>query len=220
MKIKNGVPIIILYLLFVFNTLSVQAQTTSQFQASIRDIPQNLIPTMKRYTWRPECPVSLKNLAYVQLFFWGFDDQPHQGVLIVNKDVAQDVVQIFKRLYQIHFPIQSLNTMDQYQGDDARSMSANNTSAFNCRAMSGTKNIISQHSYGRAIDINPLINPYINGRYFQPPNANAYLDRNQRVKGMITENSEIYRIFHQHGWSWGGKWQRFKDDQHFEKGAK
>lgn len=37
--------------------------------------------------------------------------------------------------------------------NDNKSMSANNTSAFNYRVISGTKKL-SNHSYGLAIDIN------------------------------------------------------------------
>jgi len=187
------------------------------FHASIGPIPKSVQQQMKSYTWHANCPVSLNDLAYVKLSYWGFDQKSHTGLLIVNKQRAQEVVKLFADLYDYRFPIQSIKPMYFYKGDDNQSMADNNTSAFNCRAVTGTTNKFSQHSYGVAIDINPLINPYIKGNVVLPPAGAKYLDRSKAPPGMITPDSAIYKLFTNAGWTWGGSWHDLKDYQHFEK---
>ncbi|MDQ3430804.1 MAG: M15 family metallopeptidase, partial [Actinomycetota bacterium] len=138
-----------------------------------------------------------------------------RGWLVVHADVATDVVRAFRHLYAKEFPIRSLRLIDRYGGDDAKSMEANNSSAFNCRTVSGTSTW-SQHSYGRAIDINPVQNPYVRGSVVQPDRGRRYLDRDDVRRGMIVQPGPVRWAFVKLiDWRWGGNWSSSKDYQHF-----
>lgn len=189
-----------------------------QFQGSIETVPADVSQKMQQYSWRPGCPVSIENLAYLKMSYWGFDNKPHLGTMIVGKDVAQEVLAIFKELYEQKYPIEKMQPIDAYHGNDTASMVDNNTSAFNCRAMTDFPDQYSVHSYGRAIDINPLINPYVNNGKVEPNEGAPYADRAVYHKGKILMNSAVYNVFTKYGWVWGGSWYGpIKDFQHFEK---
>ena len=188
------------------------------FKGSISDLPENVQQNVKHFSWHEGCPVALDNLAYLKLSYFGFDNKPHIGTLIVNKDVANDVVAIFKQLYYQRFPIEKMQTIDAYGGDDNASMLDNNTSAFNCRTMTDYPDQFSIHSYGRAIDINPLINPYVYKNKVTLKEAEMNADRTTYHQGKIISESKIVEDFANHGWTWGGTWTYdVKDYQHFEK---
>lgn len=187
------------------------------FFSSIKPLSPAEQQNAKKYTWHPGCPVSLNDLVSIKISYFGFDNQAHQGTLIVNKNVAAEVVNMFAALYQQKFPIQKMIPADYYQGDDNKIMADNDTSAFSCRAITGNATKFSLHSYGTAIDINPLINPYVKQDIVLPPVSKIYLDRTKITKGMIVKNDNVYNIFIQHGWEWGGDWKSLKDYQHFEK---
>ena len=188
------------------------------FQGSASEIPLKVRQQMQQYSWHAGCPVPIENLAYLKLSYWGFDNKPHQGTMIVHKGVATEVIDIFKELYEHKYPIERMQPIDNYQGNDNASMVANNTSAFNCRPMTDFPNQYSIHSYGRAIDVNPLINPYVNGNKVDPKEGAPYADRSVYRRGKIISGSIAHDIFTQHGWSWGGAWYGpIKDYQHFEK---
>ncbi|OBK30687.1 peptidase M15 [Mycobacterium asiaticum] len=168
-------------------------------------------------TWRAGCPVEPAQLRRVEVNYLGFDGLTHRGQLVVHEDLAADVVAIFEQLYQQGYPVDKMRTVDQYpDADDELSMEDNNTSAFNCRLIPGTDEW-SPHAYGRAIDLNPLINPclYVSG-YFEPRNAAAYLDRTRTDPGLIHGGDPAERVFTDRGWQWGGYW-RTPDYQHFER---
>lgn len=190
------------------------------FEAVVTSIPPSVASHMKKSTWRPECPIPLSALDYIQISYWGFDDRPHTGVLIVNKTIASQVVGIFKSLYEHRFPIRRMLPMYYFQGDDEQAMDNNNTSAFNCKKPSGEDKTYSLHAYGLAIDINAKINPYVKGKTVLPLAATAYVDRNQPAKGKITKNSIVYKLFIKAGWIWGGDWRNVKEYRHFEKKQK
>lgn len=169
-------------------------------------------------TWRPGCPVEPEQLRRVNVGYIGFDGQVHRGELIVNQDLAPEVIAIFERLQRLGYPVEKMRTVDHYAGaDDELSMEDNNTSAFNCRHIPGT-NEWSPHAYGRAIDLNPLINPclYASG-YFEPQNAAAYLDRSRSDPGLLHNGDPAVRAFTDRGWRWGGEWTGPLDYQHFER---
>ncbi|WP_162262386.1 M15 family metallopeptidase [Legionella brunensis] len=189
------------------------------FESHVSLIPPAVQKRIKMYTWHKDCPLPLKDLRYIKLSYWGFDKKTHFGVLIVNKSLAKEVVQIFKSLYLQHFPIEQMQTMDAFKGNDDVAMAANNTSAFNCRPVTGHPGIFSQHSYGRAIDINPKINPYVSGKRVTPRSSTKFVDRKKNYPGKITKDSFIYKLFTQNGWDWGGNWYDVQDYQHFEKRA-
>ncbi|OGT06552.1 MAG: hypothetical protein A2X78_01150 [Gammaproteobacteria bacterium GWE2_37_16] len=181
-------------------------------------IPENMQQKMRQYTWHKGCPVSLGDLVYLKMSYWGFDNKAHEGTMIVHKNFASDVLAIFQELYRQHFPIEKMQPIEEYQGDDHSSMVDNNTSAFNCRAMTDGSGKYSIHSYGAAIDVNPLINPYTDGDKIDPQEGTEYLDRTKPHKGKITMDSVAYQIFAKHGWMWGGAWSgKVKDYQHFSK---
>lgn len=214
---------LLLTLLFFSHTTCARTfnakSNTISFASSISPIPQTVQIKMKKYTWHRGCPVALNQLAYIQLNYWGFDNKTHQGVLIVNKELAHEVVDIFKQLYVKKFPIQSMQPMEMFHGNDDASMAANNTSAFNCRDLTNKPGVFSQHSYGRAIDINPLINPFVDGKKVSPKGGNKFLNRNKSYPGKIMNNDFISELFMQHGWDWGAHWYDVQDYQHFEKRA-
>lgn len=216
-KFKLAPLILVLALLLSQNSFAQVAQNIPPFEYQISDIPPATQDLMRRYTWHPSCPVDIEELAYVQLSYWGFDNQKHEGVLIVDKQLADEVVDIFKEIYYQKFPIESMQPVCMFQGNDDASMAANNTSAFNCRRMGKGSGSLSWHSYGRAIDINPVINPYVKGLNVRPPAGRAYLNRDKPIPGMITRGDVVYQAFVSRGWRWGGSWASRRDYQHFEK---
>jgi len=165
-------------------------------------------------SWRPGCPVHFSQLRAVDLRHYGRDGTVHTGRLIVAADRAEEVVAIFRDLYAARFQIQRMEPVDVYGGDDNRSIRANNTSAFNCRPVTGGSGW-SEHAYGTAIDVNPFVNPYIKGSTVLPPEAVAYTDRSRHESGMIHAGDAVVEAFDARGWSWGGAWTSLKDYQHF-----
>jgi hypothetical protein len=169
-------------------------------------------------SWRPGCPVEPGRLRRVEINHIGFDGQTHRGELIVSEDIVVEVIAIFEQLDRLRYPIEKIRTVDRYPGaDDELSMEDNNTSAFNCRDIPGTGRW-SQHAYGRAIDLNPLLNPYIGGAgAFQPKNAGPYLDRSRIDPGLLHDGDPAVHVFTDRGWRWGGYWRTPIDLQHFER---
>lgn len=165
--------------------------------------------------------ISLEELRYVRVLHYGFDGRVHIGELLVNQSIANDILEIMSELYKNKYPIERMVLVDEYGGDDEQSMSDNNTSAFNYRQIAGS-NRLSNHSMGIAIDINPRYNPYVktydDGQMrISPANATDYADRTQDFPYKIDENDLCYRLFTEHGFTWGGSWNSVKDYQHFEK---
>jgi D-alanyl-D-alanine carboxypeptidase len=171
---------------------------------------------MKGRSWHRGCPVGLGKLRLLEVSHWGFDGDSHRGELVVHQRVAKRIVKVMRSLYRDRFPIRRMKLIDEYGGDDHRSMDADNTSAFNCRFVSGSPGVWSQHAYGRAIDINPVENPYVTGSHVSPPAGRPYADRSRDAKGMIKGGDHIVRAFRRAGWKWGGRWSGgTRDYQHF-----
>ncbi len=168
-------------------------------------------------SWRPGCPVEPGRLRRVEVNHIGFDGQSHRGELIVHEDLVPQVIEIFEQLYRLRYPIEKMRTVDRYPGaDDELSMEDNNTSAFNCRGIPGTIQW-SQHAYGRAIDLNPHVNPFIDSAgAVEPKNATAYLDRSRTDPGLLHDDDPAVHVFTDRGWRWGGFWRTPIDYQHFE----
>jgi peptidoglycan LD-endopeptidase CwlK len=160
-----------------------------------------------------EIPASnIRNLRIVNVEYYSFDRMLHRGQIVIHKDLAADIVEIFKLIKEKKFPIKKAIPIVKYNWSDEASMKDNNTSAFNYRMISGTRTF-SVHSLGRAIDINPFQNPqYKNGKVL-PEGANY----NKYAKGTITANSWLSHEFIKRGWRWGGNWKFTQDYQHFEK---
>ena len=168
-----------------------------------------------------DCTVPLDELRYVGLMYVDFNGETQKGELICNKALAQDMVEIFYELYSNGYQLESVKLVDEYGGDDTASMLANNTSCFNYRVVEGTTRL-SNHAYGRAIDINPFYNPYITYNKdgttnISPAGSEAYADRSASFPYKIDENDLAYKLFKEHGFKWGGDWNNSKDYQHFER---
>ena len=158
-------------------------------------------------------PSLVKNtLDLVTVNYYGFDGILHQGQIICNKEIAKDIVEIFKVIEETKFPIEKVIPIVDYDWSDEKSMNDNNTSSFNYRFISGSR-ILSMHANGLAIDINPKQNPYVkNGTSI--PAGSEYKLKN---KGTIEPDSKIVKVFKEKGWTWGGDWKSLKDYQHFQK---
>lgn len=182
------------------------------------DIPDIIFNKMNGVSFSENSPVAREDLRYMKVLYWGFDSEAHTGEMIVNKDIAADVAEIFFQLYKASYPIESIKLVDEYGGNDEVSMSNNNTSCFNARKATESENTWSRHAYGMAIDINPLYNPYIatDGTVL-PISGENYADRTQNFRYKIDENDFALKLFKQYGFGWGGDFETVKDYQHFEK---
>jgi hypothetical protein len=185
-----------------------------EFRAVVRVLSAQERDDMTPSVWRRGCPVGLAALRHVSLPFVGFDGRPRRGALVVHNSAARDVVTVFRRLYAARFPIRRMRPSQAYGGDDFASIEADNTSAFNCRAATGSSRW-SEHAYGRAIDLDPLENPYVSGGRTSHRASVPYLDRADVRPGMAVEGGVAVRAFDAVGWGWGGRWGGIKDYQHF-----
>jgi len=169
-------------------------------------------------TWRPGCPIAPERLRRIELDYVGFDGETHRGELVVHEDLVADVIAIFGDLQRQGYPIAKMQTPARYpNAADELSMEDNNTSAFNCRPLPGSASW-SLHAYGRAIDLNPLLNPFIDASgHFEPTTAGAYLNRARTDPGILHPGDAAVRAFTDRGWTWGGNWRNPIDYQHFEK---
>jgi D-alanyl-D-alanine carboxypeptidase len=172
---------------------------------------------MRGVVWKPGCPVALNDLRRVQAQVLGMDGSNYTGALVVHKNLANGVARILTKLYEARYPVESMIPIEAFGGDDDRSTMANNSSAFNCRPVAGSRSL-SEHAYGRAIDINPVQNPYVraDGTVLDPA-ATRFVDRaaTANESGVIVADGEIVKIFRSEGWKWGGLFKRTKDYQHF-----
>ncbi len=167
-----------------------------------------------------ELVISYEDLTYVHILHYDFEGNLAEGELICNNYIAQDLLEIFYELYLNEYQLEKVTLIENYGGDDDLSMADNNTSCFNYRVVPGKKKL-SQHAYGLAIDINPFYNPYItypNGEvHVSPAGSEAYADRSKDFPYKIDENDLCYKLFKEHGFTWGGDWNSSKDYQHFQK---
>ncbi|HUR13463.1 MAG TPA: M15 family metallopeptidase [Mycobacteriales bacterium] len=192
--------------------LSASATVTAS-SSTYRWSSRRVTPADLPHSWRPGCPVAPAQLRLLTLPYRDFAGARRTGEIVVHARVADDVVAVFRDLYAAGFPIRSLRRVDEFGGDDDRSMAADNTSAFNCRDAVGGSGW-SQHAYGLAIDVNPVENPYVYGGRVLPPAGEPYADRTPRRRGMAYPGGALNRAFAARGWSWGGQW-RNPDYQHF-----
>lgn len=185
------------------------------------EIPDSVWQQMQGKSYHPNTVIQRGHLRYLKVAHWGFDGKTHIGELICHSSIAQDLLGIFRSLYEAKYPIQQIALPDVYGADDERQMRANNTSCFCYRPIAGSTKL-SKHARGLAIDLNPLYNPYYKVRkdgkvIVQPATAQAYTDRTKKFPYKIDRRDLAYRLFIQHGFHWGGDWKYSKDYQHFEK---
>lgn len=171
-------------------------------------------------SYRTNEHIGLQDLRYIKVLHYDFEGMVRIGEMICNKLIADDLLKIFKELYDNKYPIQRMVLVDEYGADDEASMSANNSSCFNYRTINGSKTL-SLHSKGLAVDINPLYNPcvrMVKGKVkVAPKKGRRYADRSKSFRFKIDRNDLCYRIFTRYGFRWGGEWRSVKDYQHFEK---
>ena len=185
--------------------------TQAVFESSIEPLAGD---PLKRSTWTNECPVGVNELRYVQMTFWGFDGLAHRGELILNAAVVDDVVDVFRTLFEARFPIEEMRIVTQADVDAPPTGDGNNTTSFVCRAVVGGSRF-SEHAFGLAVDVNPFQNPYLRGEVLLPELSTAYLDRSELRSGMIVEGGVVVEAFDAIGWGWGGRWQSLDDYHHF-----
>jgi hypothetical protein len=190
------------------------ASATNQpaFRATIAPISAEVRRGMT--SWRPGCPVAIRQLRLLTLTHWGFDGRVQTGRLVVHRREAARVVRALRTIFAARFPIRRMQPVEAYGSDDDRSMAADNTSGFNCRRVPGSRSW-SAHAYGLAVDINPLENPEIVRGRVLPPAGAAYVDRSRHARGMIHRGAAVVGAFAAIGWRWGGYWRSPKDYQHF-----
>lgn len=185
------------------------------------DITEDIYIRINHCSYTEGGDISTEELNYIRVLHRGIDGNTYIGELIVNSGISEDILGIMRELYRADYPIERMVLVDEYGADDDRSMEANNTSAFNYRTVAGT-DTLSNHSYGCAIDINPLYNPYVreksNGTQVISPSSGAvYTDRSEDFPYRIDHDDLCYQLFTEHGFTWGGDWSNPKDYQHFEK---
>ncbi len=184
------------------------------------EIPDEVFARMAGKSYKEDCTVPREDLCYLRISCVGADGSPYVGEMVAAADLAEDLLDIFRQLYEAGYPIERMQLIDDYDASDQASMEANNTTCFNFRQIAGSTKL-SNHSLGRAVDINPLYNPYVkktaNGTIYDPPVAEAYADRDKDFPYKIDHDDLCYQLFTAHGFTWGGDWNSVKDYQHFEK---
>jgi hypothetical protein len=197
------------------SALSPVAVAGQGFEVKVSRISPDLKERMKGRSWHRGCPVPIRKLRLMRISYHGFDGDRHMGRLVAHWDAVGALKIAFRSMWRHDFKIRRMQRVDRYGGSDDRSMDANNTSAFNCRRVAGTDHW-SQHAFGRAIDINPVQNPYVtSGGSVSPERGEPFVDRSRRHKGMIHAGDSTVRAFARSGWGWGGYWSSSKDYQHF-----
>ncbi|MEO6318905.1 MAG: M15 family metallopeptidase, partial [Acidimicrobiales bacterium] len=166
-------------------------------------------------SWKPDMGcLAPGQLRAVNVSHWGYDGAVHTGRIIVAEAEAERMMAVFGDVYAARFPIERMVPIDAYGGDDQASMRANNTSGFNCRSV-GSSSTLSQHGLGLAVDVNPLMNPYVKGSAVDPPEGARWADRSRTDAGMIKPGGPVVDAFDRQGWAWGGYWSSGQDYQHF-----
>lgn len=175
-------------------------------------------------SWRPGCPVAPADLRLITVSYWGYDNTGHSGEMVVHRSIALQTIRAFREMWDAKFPIARMETAEKFvsaadfrpDGSFIESHApdeANNTSSFFCRPATGSSSGWSQHSYGTAIDINPVENPYVKGATIIPPNG--VTARDAARTGTITRGSVVVAALQRAGLKWGGNWSSMKDWMHF-----
>jgi hypothetical protein len=185
----------------------------NRFTFAASRIDGALAARMTPTSWRPGCPVPLSALRHLRVSYLGADGGEHSGELVLNADAVLAAIALFRALWDEQFPITRMQLVDDFGGSDDASMAADNTSAFNCRAATGSTSW-SQHAYGRAIDINPVENPWVSGTTVLPPVGTPFVDRSVLRPGMIVPGDVVTRTVRTLGWGWGGSWSSVRDYMH------
>ena len=184
-------------------------------------VDSSVFSRMYGKSYKEGCPVPVEDLRYLRVLHRDLSGRALVGEMVCNKSIAGDLLEIFRALFDVSYPIERMRLVDDYDADDEASMLDNNSSCFNYRSKS-RMSALSKHAYGEAVDINPLYNPYFRvtssgARIVQPSASSAYLDREASFPYKLERGDLCHRLFLEHGFHWGGSWARSKDYQHFER---
>jgi hypothetical protein len=171
------------------------------------------------HEWHKGCPVPFSGLRVITLTYWGFDKQEHTGQMVVNAQAVAPLTIVFRKLYELHFPIHYMSLDDAYgpsppkSGDVTASFECRQAVPSPCSGGTGTGSW-SLHAYGDAVDINPVENPYVGCGQTRDKTAVTFMKRTPLRRGMVTP--AVLAAFESVGWGWGGSWYgSTKDYMHF-----
>ena len=217
---KNKVFSFLLFCLFLIPQFVVsQSNDVLRYKGYFfksQPVPEEVQMRMNGCSMPANATIGFDQLRYLILPYYDFDGNIQTGEMVCNKAIAHDLLCIFRALFSKGYPICSICLVDDYGADDETSMRANNTSCFNYRTIAGSTTL-SNHAFGMAVDVNPLQNPYVKGKWIQPSTAEEYVDRSKDFPHKIDENDFCKEVFVSFGFTWGGDWRSVKDYQHFEK---
>lgn len=213
---KRAYLISLLFSIFCWSTAC--SQSAEGF--SSETISEVVFSRIKGLSYKDNCTVPLDELRYLRVLHYNANGEITEGEIISNKRISDDLLYIFKELFDAKYRIESIRLVDEYGADDNLSMINNNTSSFNFRYIAGTTSL-SKHSLGMAIDINPLYNPYVKSSgdrlIVEPTQSKEYIDRSGDFPYKIDTSDLCYKLFKERGFEWGGDWHSVKDYQHFER---
>ena len=194
---------------------SAPIEVPPRFEGGVSLLGRSVRHHVRAMNWHPGCPVAISDLRLVKVSYWNFQGDVRSGPLVLNERVAHDVLWVFRQLFRARFPIHRIDLAPRPQPIDWNS-TRNLSSSFNCREATLSPGSLSQHSYGWAVDINPLQNPYLrsDGSVLRAA-TKPYTDRSRRVPGMIHPGDVVVRSFAAIGWGWGGNWTTIRDYMHF-----
>lgn len=209
---------VFLYGLVLFCGLTAKGQNVEGFR--IDTLSNEVFSQMQGKSYPEGCTVARADLRLLSVLHCDADGQVKHGRLVCNKAIADDLLDIFRQLYEARYPIERMTPIDDYDADDERSMTDNNTSSFCFRQISGSKNL-SKHALGMAVDINPLYNPCVRKKdgktVVEPAAGKRYANRRKSSPYKLKRGDLCHRLFMEHGFKWGGDWNSLKDYQHFER---
>jgi hypothetical protein len=192
------------------------------FHSSIKPLTAPVRSDLKASgAWHQGCPVPLSGLRVLTVTYRGFDKRSHTGRIVTNQRAAAPLAKVFRRLYELHFPIHHMHLSDAYGPARGQPADGDVTGSFECRQAvpspcsggTGTGSW-SMHAYGLAVDVNPVENPYVGCGQSRDPTAQRYRDRSHHRRGMVTP--AVVKAFRSIGWGWGGSWAgNTKDYMHF-----
>ena len=180
------------------------------------EISDSVFACMKGKSFPKGCTIKRSDLRYLTVQHYDAEGTQHTGHLVCHRLIADDLLYIFRKLYEARYPIERMQLIDDYGADDERSMTANNTSCFCYRVVDGSKSL-SKHARGMAVDINPLYNPCVKGQRVQPEQGRPFANRTRAFIYKVERGDLLWRLFTERGFRWGGSWRTMKDWQHFEK---
>jgi hypothetical protein len=194
----------------------------SRFAGRASPLPAGIAAEMRGTTWHRGCPVPLSDLALLRFNYWTLDGTVARGPMVVNASVAEDILGVFRTLFEARFPLQHVGlarAFSEKRLENHPDSRRSTTASFNCRPVvtpDGAQPTFSQHSYGLAIDVNPLQNPFVRSDgWVRNRFARRYVDRSRDLPGMIHADDVVVDAFAAIGWSWGGDWSGEKDYMHF-----